>query len=93
MCWPHNDALVIRARVDNMEIRRIMIDTEISVNVMYKTCFDQMGLGAEQLSSSPDPLYGFKGNAIVPIGRVNLPLTIGDTDRHTTTITDFLIVD
>ena len=60
---------------------------------MYKTCFDQMGLGAEQLSSFLDPLYGFTGDAIVPIGQISLPLTIGGTDRHATTLTDFLIVD
>ena len=40
VCLPHNDALVIHAHVGNMEIRRIMVDTRSSVNVMYKTCFD-----------------------------------------------------
>ena len=45
--WPHNDALAIHAHVDNIEIRRIMVDTGSLENVMYKTCFDQMGLGAE----------------------------------------------
>ncbi|XP_052209253.1 uncharacterized protein LOC127812767 [Diospyros lotus] len=38
--WPHNDALVIRAHIGNMEVRRIMVDTGNSVNVMYRACFD-----------------------------------------------------
>ncbi|XP_052189961.1 uncharacterized protein LOC127799777 [Diospyros lotus] len=38
--WPHNDALVIQARISNMEVRRVMVDTGSSVNVMYKGCFD-----------------------------------------------------
>ncbi|XP_052180208.1 uncharacterized protein LOC127799851 [Diospyros lotus] len=38
--WPHNDALVIQARIGNMEVRRVMIDTGSSVNIMYKGCFD-----------------------------------------------------
>jgi len=70
-----------------------MVDTGSSANVMYRTCFDRMGIGTEQLSLSLDPLYGFTDNAIVPVGRISLPLTIGDTDRHDTTLTDFLIVD
>ncbi|XP_052171494.1 uncharacterized protein LOC127787473 [Diospyros lotus] len=45
--WPHNDTLVIRAHIGNMEVRRIMVDTGSSVNVMYRACFDQMGLGPE----------------------------------------------
>ncbi|XP_052176712.1 uncharacterized protein LOC127791020 [Diospyros lotus] len=38
--WPHNDTLMIRARIGNMEVQRIMVDTGSSVNVMYKGCFD-----------------------------------------------------
>ena len=64
----HNDALIIHARIDNVEVRRIMLDTGSSANVMYKACFDQMGLGPEQLSVSPKPLYGFTGDVVVPVG-------------------------
>ncbi|XP_052189971.1 uncharacterized protein LOC127799787 [Diospyros lotus] len=38
--WPHNDALVVRARIGNMEVRRVMVDTGSLVNVMYRGCFD-----------------------------------------------------
>ncbi|XP_052176651.1 uncharacterized protein LOC127790956 [Diospyros lotus] len=91
--WPHNDALVIRARIGNMEVRRIMVDTSSSVNVMYRACFDQMGLGPEQLSSSLEPLYGFTGDAVVPIGRVKLPFTVGSPGREATAMAEFLIID
>ena len=43
--WPHNDALVVRDQIDNMKVQRIMVDTGNYVNVMYRGCFDQMGLG------------------------------------------------
>ncbi|XP_052204129.1 uncharacterized protein LOC127809407 [Diospyros lotus] len=52
-----------------------------------------MGLGPEQLSSSPKPLYGFTGDAVTPVGRITLPFTIGDANRQTTTLAEFLIID
>ncbi|XP_052193804.1 uncharacterized protein LOC127802147 [Diospyros lotus] len=91
--WPHNDSLVIRAHIGNMEVRRIMVDTGSSVNVMYRACFDQMGLGPKQLSPSPEPLYGFTGDAVVPIGRVKLPFTVGSPGREATAMAEFLIID
>ncbi|XP_052197197.1 uncharacterized protein LOC127804377 [Diospyros lotus] len=91
--WPHNDALVICAYIGNMEVQRIMVDTGSSVNVMYRAYFDQMGLGPEQLSSSPEPLYGFTGDAVVPIGRVKLPFTVGSPGREATAMEEFLIID
>ncbi|XP_052181967.1 uncharacterized protein LOC127794761 [Diospyros lotus] len=91
--WPHNDALVIQAWIDNAEVQRIMVNTGSLVNVMYRACFDQMGLGLEQLSSSPELLYGFTGDVVVPIGNISLLFTIKDVDRQATTLAEFLIVD
>ncbi|XP_052202690.1 uncharacterized protein LOC127808243 [Diospyros lotus] len=91
--WPHNDALVIRAHIGNMEVRRIMVDTGSSVNVMYRACFDQMGLGPKQLSPSPELLYGLTGDAVVPIGRVKLPFTVGSPGREAMAMAEFLIID
>ncbi|XP_052171520.1 uncharacterized protein LOC127787500 [Diospyros lotus] len=91
--WLHNDTLVIRARISNMEVRRVMVDIGSSVNVMYKGCFNQMGLRLDQLTSSPEPLYRFTGDAVILKGRIKLPLTIGESDLQATAITDFLIID
>ncbi|XP_052197206.1 uncharacterized protein LOC127804386 [Diospyros lotus] len=89
----HNDALVIRARISNMEVQRVMIDTGSSVNVMYKGCFDQMGLRPDQLTPSPEPLYGFTGDAVIPKGCIRLPLIVGESDLQATAMADFLIID
>ncbi|XP_052193787.1 uncharacterized protein LOC127802133 [Diospyros lotus] len=69
-----------------------MVDTGSSVNVMYRICFNQMGLEPEYLSSSPEPLYGFTRDSVVPVGWVTFPFTIGDANRQATTLTKFLIV-
>ncbi|XP_052172180.1 uncharacterized protein LOC127788108 [Diospyros lotus] len=90
---PHNDALIICARIDNAEVQRIMVETGNSVNVMYRACFNQIGLGPEQLSLSLEPLYEFIGDAVVLVGLISLPFSIGDADLQAITLTDFLIVD
>ncbi|XP_052181962.1 uncharacterized protein LOC127794755 [Diospyros lotus] len=91
--WPHNDALVVQARIENVEVRRIMVGTGSSVNVMYRGCFDQMGLGLDQLMASPEPLYSFTGDAVTPTGCIRLPLRIGDLDHQATIMMDFLIIN
>ncbi|XP_052206816.1 uncharacterized protein LOC127811149 [Diospyros lotus] len=91
--WPHNDVLVVRARIGKVEVRRIMVDTGSSVNLLYRGCFDQMVLGSDQPMASPESLYGFTGDTVTPAGCIRLPLIIGDSDRQATIMTDFLIID
>ena len=52
-----------------------------------------MGLGSDQLIASPEPLYGFTDDAVIPLGHIKLPLTVGDLDHEVTVITDFLIIN
>ncbi|XP_052187708.1 uncharacterized protein LOC127798287 [Diospyros lotus] len=70
-----------------------MVDMGISVNVMYRACFDQIRSGLKQLGLSSEPLYGFTGDTMVPVRRISLPFTIGDIDRQPTTLAEFLIVN
>ncbi|XP_052172161.1 uncharacterized protein LOC127788085 [Diospyros lotus] len=91
--WPHNDAFVVRARIGNIEVQKIMVDTGSLINVMYRGCFDQMGLGPDQLIASPEPLYGFTGNAVIPKGCIKLSLTVGESSLQATAKADFLIIN
>jgi len=70
-----------------------MVDTSSSVNVMYRGCFDQMGLGSNQLMASPEPLYGFTGDAMIPMGCIRLPLRIRDPNCQSMVIANFLVID
>ena len=63
------------------------------VNIMYKGCFDQMGLGSNQLIASPELFYGFTVDVVIPMERIRLPLMVGDSDHQSTAMADFLIID
>ena len=60
----HDDALVIDTLIGNYKIRRILIDTESSANILYTTAYDQMKLGREALRKEGTRLTGFTGHEV-----------------------------
>ncbi|XP_073309947.1 uncharacterized protein [Primulina huaijiensis] len=44
ICLPHNDALVIYAKIANYDIRRLFVDSVSSANVIFQEALDQMDL-------------------------------------------------
>ncbi|XP_075518298.1 uncharacterized protein LOC142552407 [Primulina tabacum] len=90
---PHNDALVIQARVANYDVLRVFVDNESSVNVIFKEALVQMDLHEYPLEVVATALFGFAGHAVYPEGEITLPLTLGSGDLRKTVMTVFTIVD
>ncbi|XP_073045532.1 uncharacterized protein [Primulina eburnea] len=90
---PHNDALVIQARIANYDVLRIFVDNGSSVNVIFKDALIQMDLHEYQLETVETALFGFAGHAVYPEGEIALPLTLGTGDLRKTVITTFTVVD
>ncbi|XP_064987278.1 uncharacterized protein LOC135626017 [Musa acuminata AAA Group] len=89
----HDDTLVISARVANVQVRRIMVDTGSSADILYFDAFRKLGLARENLSPMCSALTGFTGDSISPLGAITLPLTLGTPPRSKTVMTAFLVVD
>nr|XP_009392282.1 PREDICTED: uncharacterized protein LOC103978276 [Musa acuminata subsp. malaccensis] len=89
----HDDALVIMARIANAQVRRIMIDTGSSANVLYLDAFQKLGLTKESLKPICSALTGFTGDSVSPLGTVTLPLTLGASPRTKMVMSTFLVVD
>nr|XP_009405818.1 PREDICTED: uncharacterized protein LOC103988872 [Musa acuminata subsp. malaccensis] len=89
----HDDALVISARVANAQVRRIMVDTGSSTDILYFGAFQKLGLARESLSPMCSALTGFTGDSISPLGAITLPLTLGTPPKSKTVMTTFLVVD
>ncbi|XP_075485250.1 uncharacterized protein LOC142524969 [Primulina tabacum] len=90
---PHNDALVIQARVANYDILRVFVDSGSSVNVIFKDAFVQMDLQSYHLEAVETALFGFVGHMVYPEGEIMLPLTLGSQDLKRTVMTSFTVVD
>ncbi|XP_064967018.1 uncharacterized protein LOC135613949 [Musa acuminata AAA Group] len=89
----HDDALVISARIANAQVRRIMVDTRSSVDILYFNAFQKLGLSGDNMKPIFSALTGFTGDSISPLGAITLPLTLGAPPRSKTVMTTFLVID
>ncbi|KAM1625003.1 hypothetical protein ACFX2K_023134 [Malus domestica] len=91
--YPHNDPLIMEAHIANFEVRRILVDTGASVNIMFADAFRALNVVEHLLDRSISHLISFSGDIMQPLGSIHLPFTIG-TGSYTATITiNFLVVD
>ena len=90
---PHDDPLVIRVVVANKTIHRVLVDNGSSVDIIFASAFDKMGIGREKLEPINTHLRGFSGERVLPLGSIQLVLTLGDPQCQATTTVRFLIVD
>ncbi|XP_073119861.1 uncharacterized protein [Henckelia pumila] len=70
---PHNDALLIQARIANYDVRRVFIDSGSSVNIIFQEAFEQMDLQGYELSPVKTALYGFSGTPYSLKGKCYYP--------------------
>ena len=90
---PHDDPLVVRAIVANTTVHRVLIDNGSSVDIIFASAFDKMGIGSEKLDPVSTHLRVFSGDKVLPLGSIQLVLTLGEPPCQATTTTRFLIVD
>ena len=90
---PYDDPLVIRAVVANKTIHRVLVDNGSSADIIFVSTFDKMGIGREKLEPVSTHLRGFSGEKVLPLGSIQLVLTLGDPPCQATTTVRFLIVD
>ena len=90
---PHDDPLVVRAVVANKTVHRVLVDNRSSVDIIFALTFDKMGIERERLEPVNTHLRGFSGEKVLPLGLIQLVLTMGDPPFQATTTVRFLIVD
>ena len=90
---PHDDPLVIRAVVANKTIHRVLVDNGSSADIIFESTFDKMGIRRERLEPVNTHLRGFSREKVLPLGSIQLVLTLGDPPCQATTTVRFLIVD
>ena len=90
---PHDDPLVVRVVVSNKTVHRVLVDNGSSADIIFASAFDNMGIGRERLKPVNTHLRGFSGEKVLPLGSIQLVLTLGDPPCQATTTARFLIVD
>ncbi|KAM2447497.1 hypothetical protein PS1_017825 [Malus domestica] len=91
--YPHNDPLIVEAHIANFDVKRILIDTGASVNIMFAEAFKALNVAEHLLDRSISPLISFSGDIVQPLGSIHLPLTIATGPYTATITTNFLVVN
>ncbi|CAH9086678.1 unnamed protein product [Cuscuta epithymum] len=90
---PHRDALVIRTEINDAIIHRTYVDTGSSVNVMYLSTFQELGLDRGSLRHINTPLSGFTGDSIDAEGVITLVVEFGDGSHRAKLEVEFVVVN
>ncbi|KAK4402617.1 hypothetical protein Sango_1002400 [Sesamum angolense] len=88
----NNDALVISATLANFLVKKILVDSGSSADIIFYDAYVQLGIDNAQLQKANTPLTGFSGEMIEPLGEVMLLLSLGSFPKRSTKIVKFLVV-
>ena len=75
---PHYDPLVMRAAIDKKTVHRVLVDNGTSADIIFTSTFNKMGIGREKLEPVNTHLRGFSRERVLPLGSIQLVLTLGD---------------
>ncbi|GAV88883.1 LOW QUALITY PROTEIN: hypothetical protein CFOL_v3_32304, partial [Cephalotus follicularis] len=90
---PHNDSVVVTLLVELFTMKKILIDSGSSADILYKHAFDQLRILVDQLKPVKTPLVGFAGEMVHPLGSIDLSVVAGTAPRQTQVQMTFLVVD
>ena len=57
--YPHDDPLVVTLTIANYAVKRVLIDTGSSSDILFASAFDQLCISRERLRPVATPLVGF----------------------------------
>lgn len=90
---PHRDAIVISMDIGGTVVRQVLMDTGISVNVLYVDTFRKLGLKKEMLRPINTPLSGFVMDSVQAKGAVTLLVEVGKYPQLMKLDLDFVVVN
>ncbi|GAV74555.1 hypothetical protein CFOL_v3_18035, partial [Cephalotus follicularis] len=73
----HDDPVVVTLQVELFTMKRILIDSGSSADILYKHDFDQLRISADQLRPVKTPLVGFAREMVHPLGSIDLSVVVG----------------
>ncbi|GAU46453.1 hypothetical protein TSUD_402200 [Trifolium subterraneum] len=87
-----HDPLVIQVQILNCDVKRVLIDSGSSADIMYWEAFKAIQLAGEQLQPYNGTLVGFGGEQVEVMRHVTLLTTFGEKENAKTIKVRYLVV-
>ena len=84
---------MIKAILANKTIHKVFVDNGSLADIIFASALEKMGIGREKLEPVNAYLRGFSGERVLPLGSIQLVLTLGDPSCQATTTVRFLTLD
>ncbi|XP_062080484.1 uncharacterized protein LOC133785249 [Humulus lupulus] len=91
--FPHHDHLVIDTQITNKRVSRVLVDNGSFANLLFKLTFTAIGLTEVELDSCLAQIYDFNGDSLLQMGKIQLPITLGNDAQNTFKYYTFVVVD
>ncbi|PON75348.1 hypothetical protein PanWU01x14_043150 [Parasponia andersonii] len=89
VCLPHDDPLVIKLQIDSALVKRVLIDGGSSIDILFLSTFENMGLNRNALRPTCQPLFAFDSTKVSPLGIVTLKVCAAERCLDV----DFIVID
>ena len=90
--FPHNDAVVVSLNIADYDVRRILVDSESSIDILFYDVFSKMSIPDGRLGPISSPLVEFTGDAVPVEGVITLTVVAGWYPKQSRAQVDFLVV-
>ncbi|XP_056699639.1 uncharacterized protein [Spinacia oleracea] len=87
-----DDPLVIEIKVADLKVKRVLVDTWSSSDIISLQCLRKLRHNPEDIEKVYGPLVGFGGSIVRPIGSILLPSSIGVPPVTKEVVIRFIIV-
>ncbi|XP_021737346.1 uncharacterized protein LOC110703601 [Chenopodium quinoa] len=88
----HNDMMVFVLKIANLKIKRILIDTGSSSDIISLSCLKIFKFPEDDLKDVSHPLVWFGGTVIHRAGQIDLPVWLGKKRVGRDMVVRFLVV-
>ncbi|GAV62957.1 hypothetical protein CFOL_v3_06479 [Cephalotus follicularis] len=79
----HDDPVVVTLLVELFTMKRVLLDSGSSTDILYKPVFDQLRILEDQLKPVKTSLVGFAGEIVYPLGSIDLYVIGGSSPCQT----------
>lgn len=77
----HNDLLIVSIRLDRYDVKRVLMGTGSSVNLLTLKVYNKLGLNKNSLTKVSYPLVRLGDKIVAVLGIINLSLVLGN-EKH-----------